>query len=127
MTYLPYTGNLKPYARQLRRDMTPSESMLWHHIRKKQILNIQFYRQKIISSYIADFFAPAVKLIIEIDGNHHHMLDNAQYDSVRDMDLKAMGLFVMRFDNWQINANLDSVLKSIHNYASKYKFIENTR
>jgi predicted RNase H-like HicB family nuclease len=61
--------NLTPFARRLRSNMTDSEIVLCSRLRKKQIHNVQFYRQKPIGNYIIDFYAPAIKLVIEIDGS----------------------------------------------------------
>jgi len=52
----------------LRRNATDAERHLWQRLRRKQILDVQLYRQKPIGDYIADFYAPAVKLVIELDG-----------------------------------------------------------
>jgi very-short-patch-repair endonuclease len=68
---LPYSANLKSHARELRKRQTDSESLLWSHLRGKQLLGVQFYRQKPIGQYIVDFFAPSIKLIIEVDGSQH--------------------------------------------------------
>lgn len=54
---IPYGRTLKPYARQLRKNMTEHEAILWQKIRKKQIQNVQFYRQKIIGTFILDFYS----------------------------------------------------------------------
>lgn len=53
---LIYSKKLKPFARQLRTDMTPQERKVWRKIRNKQIHGIQFYRQKPIGPFIIDFF-----------------------------------------------------------------------
>ena len=66
---LNYNANLKDKARQLRKNLTDSERALWSRLRNKQILNIQFYRQKPIGEYIVDFFAPRAKLVVEVDGS----------------------------------------------------------
>jgi very-short-patch-repair endonuclease len=64
---LNYNANLKDKARQLRKDLTDSEKALWSRLRNKQLLGIQFYRQKPIGEYIVDFFAPRAKLVVEVD------------------------------------------------------------
>ncbi|HEX6173563.1 MAG TPA: DUF559 domain-containing protein, partial [Candidatus Binatia bacterium] len=55
---LPYNRRLKTKARSLRTKPTDAELHLWHRLRRKQILGVQFYRQKPIANYIADFYAP---------------------------------------------------------------------
>ncbi len=65
---LPFKRNIKPLARELRKNMTEAERHLWARIRGKQLNNIQFYRQKNIGNFIVDFYCPAAKLILEVDG-----------------------------------------------------------
>ena len=69
--FLTYHPKLRSNSRKLRTNMTDSERCLWYHLRHKRLLNVQFYRQKPIGAYIVDFYAPAVKLVIEIDGSQH--------------------------------------------------------
>jgi very-short-patch-repair endonuclease len=68
---LLYNKNLKKPSRQLRKNMTDSEKNLWLRLRGKQLLGVQFYRQEPIGDYIVDFYAPQVKLVVEIDGSQH--------------------------------------------------------
>lgn len=62
---LRYNPRLKTRARSLRTNLTDVERHLWNRLRGKQILRVQFYRQKPIGNYIVDFYAPAVRLVIE--------------------------------------------------------------
>lgn len=111
---LPYGRHLKGHARALRKEMTDAERVLWSRLRRKQILGIQFYRQKPIEQYIVDFHAPAVKLVIEVDGGQHfqdaHLIKDAQRDSV----LAGEGLMVLRFDNRQVLLETDAVMEEIY-------------
>jgi very-short-patch-repair endonuclease len=116
---LTYNKYLKESARTLRKEMTDAEQLLWSHLRRKQILGIQFYRQKPIGPYIADFYAPAVKLIIEADGSQHFQDKNAHYDAERDAFLREMGLHVLRFDNVQVLTETDEVMGEIFRTCSE--------
>jgi very-short-patch-repair endonuclease len=69
---LPFDRKLKPLARNLRANMTDAAQLIWSKLRKKQIGNAQFYRQKNIGHYIVDFYCPKGKLIIEVDGGQHY-------------------------------------------------------
>ncbi len=71
MAYIYHSKILKGRARKLRKNMTDSEIVLWSRLRRKQLLDIQFYRQRPIGSYIVDFYAPKIKLVIEVDGSRH--------------------------------------------------------
>ena len=68
---LPQNKSLRPLARELRKDSTLSEVLLWNQLKNKQFFNLDFDRQKIIGNYIVDFYCPSLKLVIEIDGGSH--------------------------------------------------------
>ncbi|MFH1310693.1 MAG: DUF559 domain-containing protein [Candidatus Omnitrophota bacterium] len=111
---LKYKTNLKLNARRLRKEMTNSERMLWSRLRGKQILNVQFYRQKLIGSHIVDFYASKAKLVVEVDGSQHLEEDQKQKDTWRDEYLKRQGLVVLRFNNLQVLQEIDSVMEVIY-------------
>jgi very-short-patch-repair endonuclease len=75
---LPYNNKLKPFSRSLRSNMTDAERLLWSKIRWKQFKGVQFYRQKIIGNYIADFYCPKLKLVIEVDGGQHYSAEGRE-------------------------------------------------
>ncbi|MFI4955662.1 MAG: endonuclease domain-containing protein [Gammaproteobacteria bacterium] len=108
-----YQERLKPFSRKLRKKQTIEELMLWKNLRRKQILGIQFYRQRPIGKYIVDFYAPTVRLVIEIDGIQHYTKNNMKYDEERDNYLKHIGLEVLRFNNIEVSRCLDIVIHVI--------------
>ncbi len=110
---LHYRQKLKLNARKLRDSATDAELLLWFRIRRKQICNIQFYRQKPIGNYIVDFYAPAAKLVIEIDGSQHVDEEHAKRDKERDSYLMALGFKVLRFDNLQVLQSINDVVEEI--------------
>jgi len=110
---LPYNRRLKTKARSLRTNPTDAELHLWYRLRRKQILGVQFYRQKPIGNSIADFYAPAAKLVVELDGAQHLELGQAKYDAQRTRDLEQQGLKVLRFDDRQALLQTESVLEAI--------------
>ena len=114
---LPYNRRLKTKARSLRTNPTDAELHLWYRLRRKQILGVQFYRQKPIGNYIADFYAPATKLVVELDGAQHLELGQAKYDAQRTRDLEQQGLKVIRFDDRQVLLETESVLEAIFHYV----------
>ncbi|MCX7121900.1 MAG: DUF559 domain-containing protein [Gammaproteobacteria bacterium] len=111
---LPYSPRTKKFSQQLRNDMTDAEKLLWRYIRYKQLHDIQFYRQKPIGDYIVDFYAPAVKLVIEIDGGQHFLDEGLRKDRIRDAYLSSLKLTVLRFDNWQVLRSVGDVLNEIY-------------
>ncbi len=109
----PYGQNLKAPARELRSTMTDAEQLLWSRVRRKQILGVQFYRQKPIGPFIVDFHAPAAGLVIEIDGSQHYEDEHRLRDAERDASLASLGLKVLRYDNLQVLKELDAVVEQI--------------
>jgi very-short-patch-repair endonuclease len=110
---LHYNSRLKTRARSLRANPTDAELRLWYRLRRKQILGVQFYRQKTIGNYIVDFYAPAAKLVVEVDGTHHFTPSQAEYDKRRSEYLGQRGLRVLRFDDRQVLLQIESVAQAI--------------
>ena len=110
---LPYRENLKTNARELRSNLTQAEARLWRRVRKKQLLGVQFYRQKPIGPYIVDFYAPAARLVVELDGSQHFEEEHQQSDQQRDSLMEQQGLLVLRFTNHQVLQQLDDVLRTL--------------
>jgi len=115
----PYRKDLKPYARSLRTGMTDAEQHLWRRLRCKQIGGVQFYRQKPLLSFIVDFYCPAAKLVIELDGSQHFDDALKAKDCERDALLVSIGLHVLRFDNRQIFQETEAVLAGILEWVEK--------
>ena len=80
--------------------------------------NCTFYRQRIIGEYIVDFYYPAVKLVIEIDGSQHYEEDAIEYDTIRTSYLEGLGLTVKRFTNMDIDHNFTGVCTVIEEILS---------
>ncbi len=115
----PYNKNLKQASRDLRNNMTDAEKLLWSRLRNKQILGLQFYRQKPILNFIVDFYCPAVNLVIECDGSQHFTEDGLEADRVRDEALAQLGLKVLRFDNGRVMGQIDGVVDVVYRYCLK--------
>jgi very-short-patch-repair endonuclease len=98
-------------AKELRRQMTQEEKILWQHLRANQLNGLHFRRQQIIDGFIADFYCHAARLVIEVDGEIHQQ--QAEYDAERDRVLSARGLRLLRIKNEGVRQNLDSVLARI--------------
>ena len=109
----PYNKNLKLPSRDLRSNMTDAEQLLWSRLRRKQILGLQFYRQKSLLNYIVDFYCPAVNLVIECDSEQHYTEDGLEAHRNRELTLNELGLLTLRFSNHQILTEIDAVVKKI--------------
>ncbi|TAK63624.1 endonuclease domain-containing protein [Methylobacter sp.] len=114
-----YNPALKPFSRNLRSNMTDAEQLLWSKLRRKQILGLQFYRQKPLANYIVDFYCAAANLVIELDGSQHFEADHQVKDEERDRVLESMGIVVLRFDNRQVLTELDAVMSVVFNAVEK--------
>ena len=96
--------------------MTDAEQLVWSKIRKKQIADVQFYRQKNIGNYIVDFYCPKGNLVIEIDGSQHYEKEGMKKDRKRDNYLQSLDLNVLRFSDIDVLRNINGVLERIHEH-----------
>jgi very-short-patch-repair endonuclease len=101
---------IRARSRQLRREMTPAEQILWQHVRGGK-LGIKLRRQHPIGRFIADFCCVEHKLIIELDGSVH--ADQAERDAERTLLLEAADYRVLRFTNAQVLYETPAVLAQI--------------
>ncbi|MBI5305460.1 MAG: DUF559 domain-containing protein [Chloroflexi bacterium] len=98
-------------ARRLRREMTDAEKILWQNLRANRLNGFHFRRQQIVGKYIVDFYCHAASLVVEVDGKIH--AQQIERDAERESELKARGLFILRFKNEEIEYNLRNVLEQI--------------
>lgn len=103
----------KERRRELKRNQTEAEKLLWAKLRNKQIHGIKFFRQFSIGAYVLDFYSPAIKIAIELDGGQHAEKENQEYDEIRSNYLRAQGIEVMRFWNNDVMLNMEGVLYKI--------------
>src|SRR3989338_4622099 len=95
-------------ARELRRRMTPEETILWEELRSRRFRKFKFRRQVPIGRFIADFVCLSVHLIIEVDGGIHD--DQEGHDKGREEFLREGGFSVIRFRNEEVQGNLPGLL-----------------
>lgn len=100
----------KAFARQMRKDPTDAESMLWSELRNRQLSGFRFGRQVRIGSYIADFVCRRAKLIVELDGSQHA---ESVRDGRRTSELNKAGYSVLRFWNDEVAFERTAVLETI--------------
>ncbi len=103
-------------ARDLRRYETEAEKLLWSRLSDNQLLGLHFRRQHPINIFIADFYCPKIKLVIEVDGSIHDLPENKIYDIGRSDVLNDFGITVIRFSNNQIINSIDIVISDIEKY-----------
>jgi very-short-patch-repair endonuclease len=108
------TAIRRAVARKLRANTTPHERMLWRALKEIPVDGTHFRRQAPIGPYIVDFFCPAKRLIIELDGGHHNDDENAKRDRERQTWLEQEGYRVIRFWNSEIAGDLTAALERIY-------------
>ena len=99
-------------AVQNRRPMTLAEDRLWHELKGNK-LGVHFRRQHVIGMYIADFVSLKNRLVIEVDGEYHQTLEQQLADLYRTDYLQQKGYRVIRFTNYQILTDIESVMSKI--------------
>ena len=102
------SAELTQKTRELRRNATPAENLLWKHLRKTQVPKYKFTRQYPVGPYVVDFCCRSSRLIIELDGGHH--AGQKELDMDRQQYLEAEGYQVVRFWNSEVFENLEGVL-----------------
>ncbi len=110
MSFLRNDPMLKERRRQLRRNQTDAERAFWARVRNRQFLGMRFFRQYSVGPYILDFYCPALKLAIELDGGQHNQTEAREYDAARSEFLHAHGIEVIRFWNDEILREIEGVL-----------------
>jgi len=108
---LPYNKSLIPLARELRKNSTLSEVLLWNALKQKRAMGFDFDRQKIIGNYIVDFYCAKLNLVLEIDGSSHD--DKYVYDANRHEYLESLGLVVVHIDDKDVKYKMNDVLNML--------------
>ena len=106
---------LKAFRKDLRNNLTSAEATLWIHLKGRKLGGRKFRRQFSIENYIIDFYCPAEKLAIELDGAGHFTSAGFEYDEERTKQLNTHGIRVIRFENREVFDDLESVLEEIKN------------
>ncbi len=110
------------YAEALRKNMTAAEKTLWDRLCKNQ-LGVRIRRQHPMLTYIADFYCHAVKLVIEIDGEIHLVEENKSYDIDRDVTMNEHGIEIIRFTNYEVMNEIDTVVEKIRKKIDKLRLL----
>ena len=109
----------KEKRKNLRKNQTEAELAMWQKVRGKRFLGCKFFRQYGIGEYIADFYCPQHKLVIEIDGSQHFSDDGKEYDKSRERYMNSLSISTIRFSNLDVLRNIDGVLSQIEQEISK--------
>ncbi len=118
---------VKKRARLLRKNMTPSETVLWEELRNRRLEGYKFLRQHPIvynpngsgsKYFVADFYCDLKKTVLELDGPIHQA--NVQYDQYRESEMLNLGLHVLRINNEEL-LDIPAVLTKIETYLKSIK------
>jgi very-short-patch-repair endonuclease len=91
------------FAKKLRRRLTRSERAFWSICQQLRKEKVFFWRQIVLCGYVADFWCPKLKIVVEIDGPSHLTEDSIRYDKYRaDVMSKELGAKTIRFTNFDV-------------------------
>ena len=103
-------------ARILRKNMTGAEKVLWERLRNKRLNGLVFRRQHPVEHFIVDFYCHQHKLVIEVDGSVHNIVEVSARDKGRTYEIEKFGLRVIRFTNDEVINNTEIVIQIIKSY-----------
>jgi len=109
----PLPPDLVKHAREMRKEGSEAESLLWGLLRDRQIQGVKFRRQHPYQGYILDFYCSELKLAVELDGGQHDEEGRRRYDEKRTACLQKQDIEVIRFWNNEVLRNSEGVLKEI--------------
>lgn len=107
-------------AREMRSKQTSAEACLWKVLRNRS-LGVAFRRQHPLWPYIADFYCPELRLVIEVDGVTHASAEDMEYDTARDAYMNVRGITVKRFRNEEVLRELEDVWTKLETLIARLK------
>jgi len=102
-------------ARELRKNPTEAEALLWKYLSNRGLCGFKFRRQYPVKGFVLDFYCPEIRLGIELDGHVHD--DLKEYDRQRQSIIENNGIRFLRFKNIEVIQNMNEVLKCIKRFA----------
>jgi very-short-patch-repair endonuclease len=118
MPYNKTPGYIFDICRKLRKRQTNAERLLWKHLRKRQLKGLKFRRQHPLGRYIADYYCPEARLVVELNGKMHDHENQQEYDKMRNEIIEVHRIKVLRIKNEEIEQNIGKVLKKIADLTS---------
>jgi len=106
-------------ARRLRRQMSPPEARLWIALRGGKLDGLKFRRQHPIGRCVLDFYCPAVRLAVEVDGYEHYADDGPERDVARDRWLLMQGIRTLRIPAQEVMVSVDATLGTIRAFIAE--------
>ena len=126
------TRNQRPHTRpylqtfrtKLRSNLTPAEATLWRMLKGSKLQGRKFRRQHSVANYLLDFYCPAERLAVELDGEVHRDERAAIYDNERKLFLATYGIKVIRFENFLVFDEPEYVLVRISSFFGWWERLE---
>ena len=109
-------NKIKHLAREMRKEPTVAENILWQELRAHKLDKLKFRRQHSINKFIVDFYCREIKLIIEVDGEIHTF--QKENDLIRQEFLGELGYKVLRFKNEEVINSIEKVLEKIRSFKN---------
>ena len=106
-------------ARQLRKDETWAEKLVWRWLRDRRFSGYKFRRQHPLGIYYLDFFCEEAELNVELDGSQHGFPDQRKHDLEREKFLQSRGIKTLRFWNLHLRRNTQSIRDAIFEELQK--------
>ena len=110
---LPFDAETQDFIRQLRKNSTEPEHLIWSFLRDRRLHGQKFRRQKSLGPYVLDFYCHELKLAIELDGGQHNEPEHLASDTKRDSYVASQGIKTLRYWNHDVLGRTESVLESI--------------
>lgn len=114
----------KAKRRQLRKDQTYAEKIIWMHLRNRKMLGYKFRRQYSVDKYVIDFYCPELKLAIESDGSVHDLPEQKTYDRKRQEYLENFGIKFVRIKNEELFGNPNKAFEKIEMEIKKLELLK---
>ncbi|MEZ0608159.1 endonuclease domain-containing protein [Fibrella sp. WM1] len=105
--------HMEAVRRDLRKGQTGAETRLWERLRSSQLLGRKFRRQHSVGMYVLDFYCPAERLAVEVDGSVHATEQARQHDAERDATLAQLSIHTVRITNSEVENDIEAVLAKI--------------
>lgn len=114
-----FNPRLTKLARELRKDATPAEEILWECLRSRRLNGAKFRRQHALGQhYIVDFYCAEARLAIELDGSVHDSRRAKWADGIRHRQIQWAGVRMLRFTNERVLQDLEAILLEINEHVS---------
>ncbi|MDI6045342.1 UvrD-helicase domain-containing protein [Flavobacterium yafengii] len=126
MTGRNYSHLLIEKAKEMRKQPTHAEKVLWMELKSKSLKGYKFRQQHLIDDFIVDFVCLSKKLVVEVDGDYHFTEEQIELDINRTQTLIKLGYKVIRFTNEQVIKNISEVLKRIKEELIQQEEIQNS-